>query len=64
MEWFKDLSDKLVLWLLRSTSGFGKELTPDGKKEQQLWREQRRSNLQGLALRSRERLAGKDKAAS
>ena len=64
MEWLKDLSDKLVLWFLRSTAGFGKELTPDGKREQQLSREQRRRNLQGLALRSRERLAGKDKAAS
>jgi hypothetical protein len=64
MEWLKDLSDKLVLWLLRSTSGFGSELSPDGKREQQLWREQRRKNLQGLALRSRQRLADKDKAAS
>jgi hypothetical protein len=63
MEWLKDLSDKLVLWFLRSTSVFGKELTADGKREQQLWREQRRRNLQGLALRSRERSA-KDKAAS
>ena len=64
MEWLKDLSDKLVLWLLRSTSEFGKELTPDGKKEQQLWREQRRRNLLGLALRSQERLAERDKTAS
>jgi hypothetical protein len=64
MEWLKDLSDKLVLWFLRSTSGFRKELTADGKREQELWRLQRRRNLQGLALRSRERSAGKDKAAS
>ena len=65
MEWLKDLSDKLVLWFLRSTAGFGKELTADGKREQQLWREQRRRNLLGLALRSRERLADKEnKAAS
>jgi hypothetical protein len=63
MEWLKDLSDKLVLWFLRSTSGFRKELTADGKREQELWRLQRRRNLQGLALRSRERSA-KDKAAS
>jgi hypothetical protein len=64
MEWLKDVSDKLVLWLLHSTSGFGKELTADGKREQELWREQRLRNLQGLALRSKERLADKDKAAS
>jgi len=41
MEWIKDLSDKLVIWFLRATSGFGKELTEDGKREQALWREQR-----------------------
>ncbi|HSK28774.1 MAG TPA: hypothetical protein VLA17_02330 [Candidatus Limnocylindria bacterium] len=64
MEWVKDLSDKLVLWFLRSTAGFGRELTADGKREQELWRLQRRRNLEGLALRSRERLAGKDKPAS
>jgi hypothetical protein len=63
MEWLKDLSDKLVLWFLRSTSGFRKELTADGKREQQLWREQRRRNLQGLALRSRQRLADKENKA-
>jgi hypothetical protein len=56
MEWLKDLSDKLVIWLLRSTSGFGKELTADGKVEQQRWREQRLRNLQGLRLRSRQRI--------
>ncbi len=56
MEWLKDLSDKLVIWLLRSTSGFGKELTADGKVEQQQWREQRVRNLQGLRLRSRRRI--------
>lgn len=55
MEWLKDLSDKLVIWLLRSTSGFGKELTADGKVEQQQWRVQRLRNLQGLRLRSRQR---------
>ena len=46
MEWLKDLSDKLVIWFLRATSGFGKELTADGKREQELWREQRLRNLQ------------------
>ena len=56
MEWLKNLSDKLVIWLLRSSSGFGKELTADGKVEQQQWREQRLRNLQGLRLRSRRRI--------
>ena len=63
MEWIKDLSDKLILWFLRSTSGFGKELTAEGKKEQQLWRAQRLRNLQGLAQRSRQRFGGKEKSA-
>jgi hypothetical protein len=48
MEWLKDLSDKLILWFLRTTAGFGKELTTDGRREQQRWREQRLRNLQGL----------------
>ena len=56
MEWLKNLSDKLVIWLLRSSSGFGKELTADGKIEQQQWHEQRLRNLQGLRLRSRRRI--------
>ncbi|HEX2931333.1 MAG TPA: hypothetical protein VHV54_16535 [Candidatus Binatia bacterium] len=60
MEWIKNLSDKLIIWFLRATSGFGKELTADGKKEQVLWREQRLRNLQGLALRSRERFRAKE----
>ena len=60
MEWIKDLSDKLIIWFLRATSGFAKELTADGKKEQVLWREQRLRNLQGLALRSRERFRAKE----
>ena len=62
MEWLKDLSDKLVIWLLYKTSGFGKELTTDGKKEQQLWREQRLRNLEGLKLRSKERFSEKKDA--
>ena len=61
MEWIKELSDKLIIWLLRSTSGFGKELTADGRKEQQRWRDQRLRNLQGLALRSREKLGAEKK---
>lgn len=63
MEWLKDLSDKMIIWLLRSTSGFGKELTADGRKEQRLWREQRLRNLQGLAQRSRQSLGDNDKSA-
>jgi hypothetical protein len=60
MEWIKDLSDKLVIWLLRASSGFGKELTDDGKREQELWREQRLRNLRGLSLRSRQRFERKN----
>ena len=59
MEWIKHLSDKLLIWFLRATSGFGKELTRDGKTEQRLWSEQRLRNLKGLAIRSRERLRDK-----
>ena len=55
MEWLKDLSDRLIIWFLRASSGFGKELTLDGKREQELWREQRLRNLRGLALRSQKR---------
>jgi hypothetical protein len=58
MEWIKDLTDRFIIWLLRATSGFAKELTEDGVKEQALWREQRLKNLQGLALRSRRRFSG------
>lgn len=55
MEWIKDVSDRLLIWLLRVSSRFEKELTPDGRKEQEMWREQRLRNLQGLSLRSRQR---------
>jgi hypothetical protein len=61
MEWLKDFSDRLILWFLRTTAGFGKELTADGRREQQLWREQRMRNLQGLAQRSKQRFSVKDK---
>jgi hypothetical protein len=63
MEWIKDLSDKLLIWFLRVTSGFGRELTRDGHHEQALWREQRLRNLGGLALRSRERFEYRKKSA-
>jgi hypothetical protein len=59
MEWIKDLSDRLVIWFLRATSRFGKELTKDGRAEQMLWRDQRLKNLEGLALRSRQRFGEK-----
>lgn len=56
MEWIKALSDKLLIWSLRATSGFGKELTRGGQAEQELWREQRLRNLKGLSIRARQRL--------
>ena len=59
MEWIKELSDQLIIWLLRRTSGFGKELTADGKNEQALWRDQRLRNLRGLAQRSMQRFGDK-----
>ena len=62
MEWFKDLSDKLIIWLLHTTSGFGRELTADGRREQAHWRDLRWRNLQGLAQRSRQRFGEKEKA--
>ncbi len=61
MEWLKEFSDKLLLWLLRVTSRFEKELTVDGRAEQELWREQRLRNLEGLAIRSRQGLGEKTK---
>jgi len=60
MEWLKDISDKLILWFLRTTAGFGKELTADGRHEQRRWRELRLRNLQGLAQRSKQRFGAKD----
>jgi hypothetical protein len=60
MEWIKELSDRLLLWFLRVTSGFGKELTADATVEQSLWRKQRLRNIEGLALRSRQRFATKE----
>jgi hypothetical protein len=55
MEWIKNLSDQLVIWFLRMTSGFGEELTRAGQAEQLMWREQRLRNLKGLTMRSRQR---------
>lgn len=59
MEWLKDLSDRWLIWFLRTTSRFGSELTHEGKIEQHMWRNQRLRNLRGLALRSRQRAAAK-----
>ncbi len=56
MERIKDLSDKLLLWFLHATSSFGKQLTREGRREQEMWRGQRLRNLKGLAIRSRQRL--------
>ena len=56
MDWIKTLSDKLILWFLHASSGFGKELTREGRVEQEMWRQQRLRNLKGLAIRSRQRL--------
>ena len=59
MEWIRDLSDKLVLKFLHVTSSFGKELTAEGRREQEQWREQRLRNLEGLSIRWRQRRGGK-----
>jgi len=58
-EQIKYLSDKLVLWFLSATSEFGKELTEEGRREQEMWREQRLRNLNGLAIRWQQRHGGK-----
>lgn len=50
-EHLKDASDEMVMFLLRSTSRFGRELTQEGKAEQTMWRERRLRDLRGLAER-------------
>lgn len=55
MEWIKALSDTFLIWFLRASSGFGKELTRGGQAEQERWREQRLRNLKGLSIRARQR---------
>ena len=62
MEWLKDLSDRILISLLKRTSGFGRELTRDGLAEQALWREQRLRNLRALALRSQQRFPKSDRS--
>ena len=64
VEELKALSDRLLLWFLRSTSQFGRELTKDGVDEQRMWREQRLRNLRGLALRSKEAFSSQRSAVS
>jgi hypothetical protein len=60
MDLIKAFSDRLILWFLHITSGFGNELTRAGRREQDMWREQRLRNLKGLAVRSRQRLDAKN----
>ena len=64
LEQVKAASDSVVLFFLRSTSRFGRELTEDGKAEQGLWRQQRLRNIQGLALRSKQALTGQPSSLS
>jgi len=40
MERIKAFSDTTLAFLLRSTSWFGRELTQEGRAEQDMWREQ------------------------
>jgi hypothetical protein len=55
MDLIKHLTDKLLIWFLKRTSGFGSELTREGHEEQRAWREQRLRNLKGLSIRAQER---------
>ncbi len=55
MEQIKAFSDTILAFLLRSTSWFGRELTQEGRAEQDMWREQRLRNIRGLGLISRRR---------
>lgn len=62
LEEVKALSDVLLLRVLRWTSRFGGELTPDGAAEQKMWRELRLRDLQGLAQRSKQKQRAMDQA--
>ena len=59
MEFLKQLSDKLLIWFLKSTSGFGRELTRAGRHEQTSWRDQRLRDLKGLSVMSKQRYSKK-----
>ncbi|NIO06649.1 MAG: hypothetical protein GTO40_01185 [Deltaproteobacteria bacterium] len=50
VEHFKSFTDTMLLLLLRATSWFGYELTEEGKREHQEWREQRLRSIRGLGL--------------
>ena len=60
-------TDKAVSFFLRSTSRFGKELTEEGRQEQEVWREQRLRDLHSLgrvssgAVPSRPQRAGRQR---
>jgi hypothetical protein len=54
LEGLKHLTDVWIIELLRGTSRFGVDLTDEGRAEQRRWSEQRKRNLRGLALRSKE----------
>ena len=58
MEHAKAASDVAVVFILRGTSEFGRELNDEGKAEQGMWREQRLRNLRGLAVKSLRRGKG------
>jgi hypothetical protein len=55
MEFLKHVSDEFLIWLLKFTSCFGRELTRAGRREQTLWREQRLRDLKGLSIMSKQR---------
>jgi hypothetical protein len=63
MELLKHVTDKIIIWFLKSTSSFGAELTSAGHEEQKAWREQRLRNLKGLSMRSKERRGAEAKPA-
>jgi hypothetical protein len=64
MEWMRDYSDKAILWFLHVTSQFGKELTRAGRREHELWREQRLRDLKGLAIRWQQRHGSRGRLSS
>jgi hypothetical protein len=59
MEFLKHISDKMLIGFLRFTSGFARELTPEGRAEQRMWRQQRQHFLKGLSIMSQRRYSKK-----
>ena len=51
VEMAREMSDKLVSFLLRFGSRFEKELTSEGKIEPRMWREQRVRDLRQRRMR-------------